>query len=425
MAEVLVIGSGGREQAIAQAVQSSHEVNRTHVSGDIQAGLDAFSGSNEKPFVIVGPEAPLVAGAADELRELGYTVLGASQKAAQYEASKSRSVKMMRAAGIQHPQTFIAEGNGMDERARFMTKGFDPEKYVIKADGLAGGKGVFLPDTKEEAQSVVDALLAGEYEGAGKEIINFSERHSGPEVSAMVVVGKGKDDFTILPLAQDHKRLLEGDLGPNTGGMGAYAPVPESIISTRDYHRIYEIVHDSLQGMEADGVRYENAVLYVGLMKSQQADNKPVVIEYNVRFGDPETQAILPLLVDVGVDVYRLLRSAAEGDGIEQPGIRLEKLGGAAITVCLAAASYPATPQKGDIIYGLERTYDNVTIQQAAVTTKDRHHVTNGGRVLYVTGVGKDIDTAAQHAYAAIGEEGIDFRGKQYRRDIGHQVRTM
>lgn len=428
MAEVLVHGvTGGREEAIAQAMQASSEVTRVEFDGgNLQEGLGKFSG-NTKPFVVIGPEAPLVAGVADELRQEGYTVFGASKDAAQYEASKARATKMARAARILHPPTFIAEGSFMAQDARAYVEDHDPLGYVIKADGLAGGKGVVLPRTFEEALGAVEGMIDGSlFGGAGKEAINFQQRKRGPEVSAMVVVGAGKDDFVILPLSQDHKRLGDGDTGPNTGGMGAYAPVPASIVSPAQYQEIYWKAYESLAGMEAEGVNYSGALLYMGLMmsddlKGDQANDSDL-IEYNVRFGDPETQAILPLLQYAGVDVYRLLRSAAEGS-IELPDVVFESIGYSALSVCLAAEGYPDGPKKGDEIHGLEQEYDGVSIQLAGVTRDDGPRLTNGGRVLYVTGVGETIDQAASRAYAAIGKGAINFAGMQYRSDIGWQAR--
>lgn len=429
MAEVLVHGvTGGREEAIAQAMMASSEVTRVELDGgDLQAGLDKFSGSSVKPFVVVGPEAPLVAGRADELRAEGYTVFGASKAGAQYEASKARGTKMARAARVVHPDTFIAEGDWMRYAARAYVEGHHPKTYVIKADGLAGGKGVFLPDTVEDALEIVNGMIDGSLcDGAGREIINFARRKKGPEVSAMVVVGKGKDDFIVLPLSQDHKRLRDGDKGPNTGGMGAYAPVPSSIVSPAQHQKIREKAYASLAGMEAEGVVYERAVLYMGLMISddlegEQADDSDL-IEYNVRFGDPESQVIFPLLQYSGVDAYRLLRSAAEGE-LEKPDVDFESIGYAALSVCLAADLYPNPPKKGDEIHGLDRSYEGVSVQNAGVTRDGEPRRTNGGRVLYVTGVGETIDLAASRAYAAIGANAIHFAGMQYRSDIGWQAR--
>ena len=423
MAEVLVIGSGGREAALSQAMEASPEVERVVVSSDIAVGLDQFTG-DEKPFVVIGPEVPLVDGRADELRAQGYVVFGASKKAAQYEASKSFAVQMMEDAGVLHPHTYIA--HTMAEVEKFMAGDRDPLSYVIKADGLASGKGVVLPKSREAALEVARGMMDGSlFGGAGKGNVNFADCHSGPEVSAMVVVGDN-DEFMILPIAQDHKRLSEGDTGPNTGGMGAYAPVPKSILSDEQYSQLHESVEKTLAGMRASGTPFERGLLYGGFMLSDQEDGKPVVIEYNVRFGDPETQVILPLTRRAGVDIYRLLRSAAEG-ALEKPSIDFSQITTAALTVCLAAEGYPEAPKKGEQIWGLDNQYPDVEIQLAGVNDGK----VSGGRVLYVTATGTDIDAAANTAYNAIDMERqgpasgkIGFNGMQVRSDIGHQARS-
>lgn len=422
MAEVLIIGSGGREAALEQAMLASSEVERVVVSEDADVGLNQFSGQ-EHPLVVIGPEAPLVEGLADDLRNEGYLVFGASKEAARYEASKSFAVRMMEFAGVLHPRTYITKDH--TEAVNYIY-GHPPKSYVMKADGLAGGKGVVLASTVSEALDTAEGMLSGSmFGGAGKEMINFAERHSGPEVSAMVVVGDN-DEFTILPIAQDHKRLGEGDTGPNTGGMGAYAPVPESILSTEQYSQLNESVEKTLAGMRAFGTPFERGLLYAGFMLSEQEDGKPVVIEYNVRFGDPEAQVILPLVREAGVDVYHLLRSAAEGS-LEKPTVDFSKLAVSALTVCLAAPGYPSAPQKGAEIYGLNDSHPHVDLQLAGV----KDGVVDGGRVLYVTGTGTSIDQAAEHTYAAIdierlGEQSgkVGFKDMQFRRDIGHQARS-
>lgn len=419
MAEVLIIGSGGREAALEQAMLASSGVNRVVVSSDTQSGLDQLS-KNRKPFVVIGPEQPLVDGLADELRSEGYTVFGASKDAAQYEASKSFSELMMWNAEILHPETHTSRS--WSDANIYMSQHL-PSKYVIKADGLAGGKGVVLPKTHSEALDTVAGMMEGRLFGGAGKIVNFAERHSGPEVSAMVVVGDN-DEFFILPTAQDHKRLGDGDVGPNTGGMGAYSPVPEAIMSESQYNELYESVEKSLKGMRDFGTPFERGLLYGGYMLSEQNNGSPVVIEYNVRFGDPETQAILPLARNAGVDVYRLLRSAAEGS-LEKPNIDFSKLATSAITVCLAAKGYPEAPVKGAKIWGLYNKYPDVETQLAGV--KDGQ--VSGGRALYVTGVGDSLQNAAEAAYNAIDldNEGPDsgkigFEGMQVRRDIGHQA---
>ncbi len=417
-AGVLVLGSGGRESALAQAMELSPDVGRVVVNASLEAGLAEFQ-DGPKPLIVVGPEKPLVEGVADQLREAGYKVFGAGAEAAQYEANKALTVEMLRRAGLPHPDTFISTDPEQDED--YITA-HDATEFVIKANGLAGGKGVVLPATREEALEVARAMRGGAYDGAGKEIILFQERHSGPEISVMVVVGDN-DEFFILPFSQDHKRLLDGDKGPNTGGMGAYAPLPESIAGPVQYQQIRDMVAGQLAQMRADGRPFERGLLYMGTMNSKQA-GKIINIEDNVRFGDPETQVLMAILVAAGVDVYRLLKSAAEGK-LQVPEVDIGKLAISALTVCLAAPGYPGTPRKGDYVYGLEVDRPNVTVHKAGI--KDGK--TDGGRVLYVTGVDETLPGAARVAYRAIDlnrigpeSERIGFAGMQLRRDIAHQA---
>ncbi len=248
-------------------------------------------------------------------------MLGASKEAAQYEASKSRTVKLAREKGVVHPAALIVEKDAMPDEARAFVEIVDPLDYVIKGDGLFGGKAVVLPKTREEARAVVESMIAGEYGGSGEEIINFAKRKRGQEVSATVLVGKGKDDFLVLPFTQDYKRLLNGDRGPNTGGTGAYGPLPKSIVSPAQEAKINQKIYNLLEGMEEQGIPYEEAVIYAGLMMSEDlTDDESDLLEINVRFGDPESQVLFPLLLGAGVDCYRLLRSAAEGS-LERPDV--------------------------------------------------------------------------------------------------------
>jgi phosphoribosylamine--glycine ligase len=412
-------------------MEASSEVTRVETdNGDLQAGLDRFPAAGKKPLVIIGPEAPAVEGAADSLRNDGYLVLGASSAGAGYEASKTNGVRVAYHAGVLVPNTFVADGQDRRSKARSFMEYRDPRSYVIKADGLAAGKGVVLPKTTGEAIKVVKGMLDGSmFGGAGGEAICFQDRIKGREVSALVLVGGGKDDFIILPLTQDHKRVGEGDTGPNTGGTGAYGSVPDSIVNDAQYEMIREAAYKSLVGMQAEGVDYRSAVLYMGLMMPDNPNDLPdghendsYLIEYNVRLGDPEAQVILAMLVQAGVDVYRLFRSAAEGQ-LEQPNVDIRNLGVSALTVALMAHGYPGEPQSGDEIYGLDQSYQNVTVQRAGVTRDGGPLRTKGGRVLYVTGTGETVDEAATHAYAAIGEHAIHFPGMHHRRDIGWQAR--
>lgn len=422
MANVLVLGSGGREQAIKQSMLESIEVDRVVVAANPQTGLEQFSTGEEKPFVIVGPEALLIDGVTNYLRGEGYTVFGATQEQSVYEARKSRAVKMMRKAGIPHPQTYISKSKDQDRK---YMKDNDSENYVIKADRPAAGKGSVLPVSRAEARDVSRNMREGAYDGAGRKIINYQNRHHGPEVSDIVVVG-ANDELYRLALTQDHKRLQDEEKGPNTGGMGAYGPLPESVVSDKQYEAIEKLADKSLWGMRKAGVPYERAALYSGLMLADETGGNPEVIEYNVRFGDPEAQVQFLLGVDAGIDMYRLLRSAAEGD-LETPAVDFRKCGRSAITVYLAAYGYPDSPEKGNRIWGLENNYPGVVVQAAAV----EEGKTSGGRVLSVTAIGDTINEAAALAYNAIDLYGrgplskkIGFVGMQARQDIGWQAMT-
>jgi phosphoribosylamine--glycine ligase len=290
---------------------------------------------------------------------------------------------------------------------------------VLKADGLAAGKGVVLPEDEQIAELTIHGMLSGEkFDGAGSDGIVIQERYHGPELSVMVISDGQK--IKILPAAQDHKRLLDGDKGPNTGGMGAYAPVPPTIVTASQWVKIEEIAQRTIDAMAYEGKPFVGC-LFMGLMLAEERDGDPVVIEFNARLGDPETEAILPILERGGLDVADMLRSSAEGQLRDYSWNR--ELGGAALSVCLAAEGYPDNPKKGDIIYGLGGDYPNVIVHQAGTQLVDGKAVTSGGRVGYVTGLGKDIDAAAASAYAVIDAKKVTFAGAQYRDDIGHQAR--
>lgn len=428
MAEVLIVGAtGGREAALEQAIKLSKHVTKVLVSKDLENGLKHFK---NKPFIVIGPEQSLVNGLADDLRSQGYNVFGVGSKAAQYEASKAATVQLAIDAGVTHPSTYIAKGSTLAKDALKYVQDHNVSSYVIKADGLAAGKGVYLPDTKQEALTIVKGLIDGSYAGgAGTKIINFANRRSGPEVSAMVVVGQSPDDYIILPLSQDHKRAKDKDKGPNTGGMGAYAPVPSSIVSDSQYKKINDMAFKLLAQMHKDKIEYRGGVMYLGLMLDEELNGDPTLIEINVRFGDPETQVILPLLNYAGVDVYELLYIAATKGNLKSYMKNFDAISNyAAITVCLAANGYgyKDTPQKGDVIYGLNNQYSGVTVQLASVIN-GVDIKTNGGRVLYVSAAASNVKDAANIVYRAIGNKAdgkkIYFNDMQYRHDIGWQAR--
>ncbi|MDB5167611.1 MAG: Phosphoribosylamine--glycine ligase [Candidatus Saccharibacteria bacterium] len=422
----LIIGNGGREHAFAKTLGDNVTIyvapgnagtglmsNVTNVVVDDPA---TFVTEHSIDVTIIGPEAPLVAGVSDNLRSADVTVVGPSQFAAQLESSKSFACNFMDKHGIAYPKSTTV--HNLDQYNAITD---DATTIVIKADGLAGGKGVVLPESNAVATATLEAMFDGAYDGAGKNGVVIQERLSGPEVSAFALTDG--TDFVLLPFAQDHKRLKDGDKGPNTGGMGAYAPVPESIVSPAQYEKIKDIAKKTVDGMKADGHPYQG-ILYIGVMLAQERGGDPVVIEYNARFGDPEAEVVLTILAEAGVDVYELLKSTdSKLNGELLEGLNLTQ---SALTICFASAGYPESSHKGDEILGLDTEFpDGVFVHHAATTlNNDGDVVTNGGRVLYVTSVADTIDEAATNAYSVIGDNGVHFEGMQYRTDIGKQART-
>ncbi len=390
--KVLLIGSGGREHALAWAISKSPDLTKLYAS----PGSDAISElaelvSGETPevdLVVIGPEVPLAAGLADTLRAKGLLVFGPGQSAARLESSKSFAKQFMEKHGIATARsiTVSSREEGLKALSDF------PNGVVIKADGLAAGKGVVVCSSREEAEAVLAEKPA--------EPLVLEERLEGPEVSLLGFCD-GKR-FLALPTSSDHKRLLDKDLGPNTGGMGVIAPAPamDAAILKKVNQ---EIVQPTLDGLAKDGLEYRG-LLYIGLMLTPDG---PKVLEYNCRFGDPETQAVLPI---VKSDVLELLTAAAKGD-LSGKEIHAE---GCAITVVLASEGYPEKPVTGRIIEGLNQ---EALIFHAGTRRDGEHWLTSGGRVLAVTGLGQTHSAAREIAYTAAKK--IKFKGSQMRSDIG------
>jgi phosphoribosylamine--glycine ligase len=428
--KVLVVGSGGREHAIAWKVAQSPRLSQLFVAPgnagtdsrqwsvvssqssvisnvainaeDISA-LVAFADEQAIDLVIVGPEAPLAIGLADALRAAGRSVFGPSQAAAQIEASKAFSKDFMARHHI--PTARFATFADFREALKHLLSVDYP--IVIKASGLAAGKGVILPDCTDDAEAALRSIMLNkEFGAAGDEVI-IEERLSGPEVSLLAFT----DGLTVKPMppAQDHKRIFDNDQGPNTGGMGAYAPAP--ILPPA---LIEEYTHSFLQptidGLLAEGKPFVG-VLYAGLMLTTAG---PRVLEYNCRFGDPETQAILPLLES---DLLDVVEACVNGRLAE---IEVKWRSGAAACVVMASEGYPGKYPSGREIRGLDTAFDHAVVFHAGTKLSDSKIVTAGGRVLGVTGFGADFRTAIDRAYAAVGM--IEFEGAQYRRDIGRRV---
>lgn len=429
----LLVGAGGREHAIAE--QLAPAVDRLLYIGQ-NAGIAQLPNAHQAPegvdagdlaehlqpdLTVIGPEKPLVEGLSDRLRDSGLNVFGPSQEAAQLEGSKLYARQFMARHDIASPEWTFAGDTAAYTLFTNTPHRLQKPDYAFKADGLAGGKGVVLPEAWDEADEAALGMLSGQlFDGAGKDGILIEQRCHGPEVS-MFVLSDGTN-FRVLPFTQDHKRLLDSDQGPNTGGMGAYLMQPGQLTFSQE-EKLHEIARQSIEGMAAEGIPYRG-VLYVGTMMAEEYDGDPVVIEYNVRFGDPEAQVLMHLL---GEDTFDILRST--DDTLRDDLLTSSRLlGQQALTVCLAAEGYPDSPKKGDDIYGLDETYVGVTTHHGGTKTVEQGVVTNGGRVLYITGRGETLDEAAAHAYDVIDPGGIGggvhFPGMQYRTDIGWQART-
>lgn len=428
----LIIGKGGREHALAMACQ---EASNDLFFTDANAGMEqigtnlALETVDDAPglasdlrvdLAIIGPEGFLASGVADALRHHSVPTLGFGAEAARLESSKIFANEFMEEYDILKPATMVAN---TPEDGLLFVRGHKAENYVIKADGLAGGKGVILPKSKRQARDKLIAMMSGESFGAAGERVLFQERLHGQEVSMMALFDGSNAE--VLFLAQDFKRLKDKDKGPNTGGMGSYAPVTPEVADEWQVDQMYGVLEKTLYGLKQRGIA-DPGVIYIGFMLAEEFGGDPAVMEYNVRFGDPETQAGLTLLQDAGVDVHELLQRAALGDlGIAGSGEinTTRQSGRAALTVCLAAPGYPEAPKKGEPIYGLDYDVPGVTVHHGATRSEQGHRtLTDGGRVLYVTGVGDSLKEAASIAYGAIGEEGIIFSEMQLREDIGRRA---
>lgn len=422
--KILLIGSGGREHALAWKLAQSPQVQTVFVAPgnggtatakqstagienlpitDLQELVD-FAKREKIHLTVVGPEAPLAAGIVDVFRSNGLRIFGPTQLAAQLESSKDFSKAFMKRYGIPTAdyQTF---SDALEAHAYIDTHG---APIVVKADGLAAGKGVVVAMSIEEAHAAVDMMLADNKLGNAGARVVIEEFLSGEEASFIVLV----DGKNVLALAtsQDHKRLLDADQGPNTGGMGAYSPAP---VVTPEIHAraLREVIMPTIKGMESDGIPY-TGFLYAGLMISP--DGKIKTLEFNCRMGDPETQ---PIMARLRSDLVNALDHAVDGKLNE---IDLEWDRRTALGVVLAAHHYPDTPRNGDVISGVPMdTEDQITFH-AGTKLLDGNLVTSGGRVMCVVGLSDTVRGAQQKAYEAI--EKIQFDGMQYRKDIGYRA---
>ena len=422
--KILVIGSGGREHALAWKLSQSPKVQQVYVapgnggtalSPNLKnvpitdlAALRDWALAEKIALTVVGPEQPLAAGVVDDFRAHGLRIFGPTKAAAQLESSKAFSKDFMKRHGIPTAayETFSDPGAAHAYVDRLGAP------IVVKADGLAAGKGVVVAATKEEAHAAIDDMLGGNTLGVahndGGARVVIEEFLQGEEAS-FIVLCDGKN-VVAMASSQDHKRLKDGDEGPNTGGMGAYSPAP---VVTPDVHAraMRDVILPTIRGMDKDGIPF-TGFLYAGLMID--GDGKPKTLEFNTRMGDPETQPIMMRLKSYLVDV---LMAATSGklDEVELQWDRRVALG-----VVLAAGGYPLSPKKGDLISGLPKPTDEVVVFQAGTVAEGDQVKTAGGRVLCVTALADSVKQAQTKAYDAA--RGIHFDGMQYRRDIGHRA---
>jgi len=418
--KLLVIGSGGREHAISWRLAQSPRVQKVFVAPGNggtarEAGLEnvaisaidklaEFAHAENIHLTVVGPEAPLAEGIVDLFRSSGLRIFGPTQACARLESSKQFAKEFMIRHGI--PTAEFSSFDTASAAHAYIDAHGTP--IVVKADGLAAGKGVIVATSADEAHRAVERILVERTLGAAGSRVVIEGLLEGEEASFIVLA----DGEHVLPLAtsQDHKRLKDGDLGPNTGGMGAYSPAP---VVTPELHArvVREIIQPVLAGMAAEGQRY-TGFLYAGLMIDGAGN--PRVLEFNCRLGDPETQ---PILLRLKSDLFELIESAMDG---RLARVKAEWDRRAALGVVLAAAGYPDAPKKGDAVTGLPATGEDFRVFHSGTALKDGAIVTSGGRVLCATALGDSIKVAQRRAYEVV--EAIRFDGMQYRRDIGHRA---
>ena len=427
--KILILGSGGREHALAWKIAQSPLVDEVF-SAPGNPGMDKIGPCFDlditdlkavqelalqlnPDLIIIGPEAPLAAGVSDVLRARGFDVFGPSQQAAQLESSKGFAKDLMQKYGV--PTARYGRFDDLTEALDFLETMDAP--YVIKADGLAAGKGVVIAETLEDAENTVEEFMTGKFGEASSEIV-IEEFMTGEEASVFVMTdGEGA---IYLPVAQDHKRVGDGDTGPNTGGMGAYAPAP--VVDARTLELVQTmIVEPMLSGMAEDGMPYQG-VLYVGIMVTAAG---PKVVEFNARFGDPECQV---LMAGLPGDIVPALLVCATG-GLAGAHAQLCEMMGLSdfrpsAVIVMAANGYPGTVEKGSVIEGVDAAdaIDGVTVFHAGTDVNaDNKLIAAGGRVLGVTATADDLKTAIAKAYEGV--DAIDWLGGFCRRDIGHRVR--
>lgn len=407
MTRVVVVGSGGREHCLAEVLgRTADDVVVTPGNPGIPGSTNTAATDLDGDLFVIGPEVPLVDGLADELRAQGKLVFGPGADGAQLEGSKAYMKELLVAAGV--PTAAHGAFTEPEPALEFLRTMSAP--FVIKTDGLAAGKGVLVTDDRAEAEAAVKDYLSGDAFGAAGSRVVIEEGLVGPEVSVFAICD-GRRAIALAP-AQDHKRIYDGDEGPNTGGMGAYTPLPWA-----DPDLVDTIMHECIEPTLAELQRRRidfRGTLFAGLMLTASG---PKMLEYNVRFGDPETQVVLPR---IDSDLVQLLREAAAGDIQTAPTFSDD----AFVTVVCASEGYPASPRTGDVITGIDdaRALDGVSVFLAGVSTDEEGRlVTAGGRVLNVVGRGATVADAIERAYAGVSR--ISWPGMQYRSDIAAQGR--
>ncbi len=419
--KILILGSGGREYSIARAIKNEEEEHElffqpgngatnnlgTNLNIKDYNDLAVFAKENGIDLTIVGPEAPLVDGVVDIFKAKGLTIFGPSKEAAQLEGSKVYMKNFLAKYDI--PTARYIESDSIEDLFKFTNSLSVP--IVVKADGLCGGKGVIIAQSHDEAKKAISEMLSGKSFGdAGKKVI-VEEFLDGYELS-MFAVCDGKD-YILLPAAQDHKRLLDGDKGPNTGGMGAYAPTP--LVDEALYQKVRErIIRPTLEGMQQEGAPFEG-VLFIGIMV---VNGEPITLEFNVRFGDPECEILMPLMTSSVSDMFYKAATNRLGE------IKVEFSDQYAVGVVMASENYPYGPSTpAEIILDdvkHKEIAENTHISFAGVTMEDDKLYATGGRVLVCVGLGESIKEARDRAYMRCGQ--VHFAGKKLRTDIAYQA---